>query len=133
MIKHTAIRAAVMDALSSNLGRDVVFFDGRPAVLNEEDFPAVAVYITDARYTGEVMDEDSWRAVLHIELFLPAQVPDSELDEWMETKIYPAFNDVPGLDSLITEIIPQGYSYQRDDELASWSSADLSYQLIYSM
>lgn len=33
----------------------------------------------------EELDTDTWQATLHIEVFLPAQVPDSELDEWMES------------------------------------------------
>ena len=133
MIKHTEIRSAVLDALTSSLGSDVIFFDGRPAVLNETDFPAVAVYLTDAKYTGQRLDEDSWRADLHIELFLAAQIPDSELDAWMETKIYPALSEIPALSELIETMVAQGYGYQRDDEMAMWSSADLSYQLTYSM
>ncbi|MDA6131508.1 phage tail terminator protein, partial [Escherichia coli] len=40
-------------------------------------FPAIAVYLTDAEYTGEELDADTWRATLHIEVFLPAQVPDA--------------------------------------------------------
>ncbi|HHD8778264.1 TPA: phage tail terminator protein, partial [Salmonella enterica] len=27
----------------------------------------------------------------------------------------------------------QGYNYQRDDEMAMWGSADLSYDITYSM
>ena len=38
-------------------------------------------------YTGEELDSDTWQAELHIEVFLPAQVPDSELDSWMESRI----------------------------------------------
>ncbi|WP_244585392.1 phage tail terminator protein, partial [Escherichia coli] len=35
---------------------------------------------------------------LHIEVFLPAQVPDSELDQWMESRIYRyEFTDTLGL------------------------------------
>ena len=82
-MKHTEIRQAVIDGLESVIGNSAIFFDGRPAVIEEEDFPAVAVYLTDAEYTGEELDADTWQATLHIEVFLPAQVPDSELDEWI--------------------------------------------------
>ena len=34
-------------------------FDGRPVVFDEEDFPAIAVYLTDAEYTGEELDADT--------------------------------------------------------------------------
>ncbi len=85
-MKHTDIRAAVLDALEQH-EHGATLFDGRPVVFDEEDFPAIAVYLTDAEYTGEELDADTWRATLHIEVFLPAQVPDSELDQWMESRI----------------------------------------------
>ena len=84
-MKHTELRAAVLDALEKH-DTGATFFDGRPAVFDEADFPAVAVYLTGAEYTGEELDSDTWQAELHIEVFLPAQVPDSELDAWMECK-----------------------------------------------
>ncbi|HDS1149641.1 TPA: phage tail protein [Pluralibacter gergoviae] len=132
-MKHTEIRSAVIDALESAVGDSAIYFDGRPAVIEEEDFPAIAVYLSDAEYTGEELDSDTWQATLHIEVFLPAQVPDSELDEWVETRIYPAISDIPALANLITVMVPQGYEYQRDDSLALWSSADLKYSINYEM
>ena len=132
-MKHTEIRSAVIDALEGTVGNSVIYFDGRPAVIEEEDFPAIAVYLSDAEYTGEEFDSDTWQATLHIEIFLPAQVPDSELDKWVETRIYPAISDIPALSNLITVMVPQGYEYQRDDSLALWSSADLKYSINYEM
>ncbi|AVR03764.1 phage tail protein [Pluralibacter gergoviae] len=132
-MKHTEIRSAVIDALEGAVGNSVIYFDGRPAVIEEEDFPAIAVYLSDAEYTGEELDSDTWQATLHIEIFLPAQVPDSELDKWVETRIYPAISDIPALSNLITVMVPQGYEYQRDDSLALWSSADLKYSINYEM
>ena len=132
-MKHIEIRSAVIDALESAVGVGVIYFDGRPAVIEEEDFPAIAVYLSDAEYTGEELDSDTWQATLHIEIFLPAQVPDSELDKWVETRIYPAISDIPALSNLITVMVPQGYEYQRDDSLALWSSADLKYSINYEM
>ncbi|XVV76561.1 hypothetical protein I5Z76_02909 [Escherichia coli] len=73
-MKHTDIRAAVLDALEQH-EHGATLFDGRPVVFDEEDFPAIAVYLTDAEYTGEELDADTWRATLHIEVFLPAQAP----------------------------------------------------------
>ncbi|HCC6788992.1 TPA: phage tail protein, partial [Escherichia coli] len=107
-MKHSDIRKVIIDALESAIGTDAIYFDGRPAVLEEEDFPAVAVYLTDAEYTGEELDADSWQAILHIEVFLEAQVPDSDLDDWMETRVYPVLAEVPGLESLITTMVQQG-------------------------
>ncbi|MBE8097330.1 hypothetical protein IPF04_12045, partial [Escherichia coli] len=65
-------------------------FDGRPAVFDEADFPAIAVYLTGAEYTGEALDSDTWLAELHFVVFLSAQVPDSELDSWMACRVCPA-------------------------------------------
>lgn len=70
-MKHTELRAAVLDALEKH-DTGATLFDGRPAVFDEEDFPAVAVYLTGAEYTGEELDSDTWQAELHIEVFLPA-------------------------------------------------------------
>lgn len=132
-MKHSDIRRAIINALGIQIGEEALYFDGRPAVLEEGDFPAIAIYLTDAEYTGEELDTDTWQATLHIEIFLPAQVPDSELDNWMESRIYPVMSDVPGLAGLITNIVQQGYDYQRDDDLGLWSSADLKYSITYEM
>jgi len=132
-MKHTLIRQKIIDVLEEAIGTDVMFFDGRPAVIEEEGFPAVAVYLTDAEYTGEELDADMWAATLHMEVFLSSQVPDSELDEWMESHIYPALSDVPGLGSLIPLMVPQGFDYQRDDAMGLWSSADMKYSITYEM
>ena len=51
-MKHTELRAAVLDALEKH-DTGATLFDGRPAVFDEEDFPAIAVYLTGAEYTGE--------------------------------------------------------------------------------
>ncbi|EOV5960356.1 phage minor tail U family protein [Escherichia coli] len=131
-MKHTDIRAAVLDALEQH-EHGAALFDGRPVVFDEEDFPAIAVYLTDAEYTGEELDADTWRATLHIEVFLPAQVPDSELDLWMESRIYPAITAIPALAGMITTMVTQGYEYRRDDDMALWSSADLTYSITYEM
>lgn len=132
MKKHTEIRKVVLDRLKETIS-DATFFDGRPVFLDEQDLPAVAVYLTDAQTTADYTDEDSWQAVLHIEVFLKASSPDTELDEWMETHIYPQLLEVPGLSYLVETMTPQGYDYQRDDEMATWGSADLTYSLTYQM
>ena len=108
-MKHTDIRAAVLDALEQH-EHGATLFDGRPVVFDEEDFPAIAVYLTDAEYTG-----------------------DSELDQWMESRIYPAMTEIPALAGLITTMVTQGYEYRRDDDMALWSSADLTYSITYEM
>ncbi|HCP1009422.1 TPA: phage tail protein, partial [Escherichia coli] len=79
------------------------------------------------------LDSDTWQAELHIEVFLPAQVPDSELDSWMESRIYPVMSDVPALSDLITSMVASGYDYRRDDDAGLWSSADLTYVITYEM
>ena len=133
MIKHTAIRNAVLERCRSTITDDVTYFDGRPAFIDENDLPAVAVFLDDARYTGSELDTDSWRAMLHIVVYLKATQPDAALDQWVEEKIYPVLNDIPELAPLVEAMNPVGYDYQRDDEVATWGAADLSYQLTYTM
>lgn len=132
-MKNSDIRLAVIDALEGQIGADAIYFDGRPAVFEESDFPAIAVYLTDAAPTGEELDSELWQAVLHIEVFLSAQVTDSDLDEWIETRVFPALESVPALLALVNLMTTQGYDYQRDEDLALWSSADLKYSITYEM
>lgn len=132
-MKHPQIRAAVLNALKDNITDSVTWFDGRPAFLDVQDLPAVAVYLTDAQFTGAMVDEDQWSATLHIEVFLKADLPDAALDEWMESRIYPVLSDIPGLSGLIELMAPLGYDYQRDDEMATWGSADMQYSITYIM
>lgn len=132
MRKHSAICRAVIDALTDHIG-DIVVHDGRLVFLEEDELPVVAVYLTDAAPTSGVIDEDQWQAVLHIEVFLKAVNPDSSLDEWMEDRIYPAMQSIPALAGLIETMSAAGYDYQRDDEMSLWGSADLTYNLTYSM
>lgn len=132
-MKHPQIRAAVLNALKNNITDFVTWFDGRPAFLDVQDLPAVAVYLTDAQFTGAMVDEDQWSATLHIEVFLKADLPDAALDEWMESRIYPVLSDIPGLSDLIELMAPLGYDYQRDDEMATWGSADMQYSITYIM
>ncbi|CAI0792976.1 phage minor tail U family protein [Serratia liquefaciens] len=133
MIKHAEIRNAVLDRCRATITGNVTYFDGRPAFVEENDLPAVAVYLDDARYTGASLDEDSWRAILHVVVYLKASQPDAALDQWVEEKIYPVLNDTPDMASLAETMVPVGYDYQRDDEMATWGAADLSYQLTYTM
>lgn len=132
-MKHPQIRTAILTALKAGITEPVTWFDGRPAVLDPEDLPALAVYLTDAQSTEDSVDEDMWHAILHIEVFLKATETDSALDEWMESRIYPNLNSIPGLDGLIETMSAQGYDYQRDDEMATWGSADMKYSLSYTM
>lgn len=133
-MKNPQIRAAVLSALKANIPDTKKWFDGLPWFIDpKEELPAVAVYITDAQYTGEELDEDLWRATLHIEVYLKAENTDSELDAWMEGRIYPALDDVPGLNELIQRMVPLGYDYKRDDEQGEWGSADLTYTIDYVM
>ncbi|EDK9746149.1 phage tail protein, partial [Salmonella enterica subsp. enterica serovar Java] len=55
------------------------------------------------------------------------------LDEQMENRVYPALGSVAGLGDIIRTMSAQGYNYQRDDEMAMWGAADLSYDITYSM
>ena len=133
MNRHSAIRAAILAKLKAEITDTVTWFVGRPVFLEEQDLPAVAVYLSDAEYTGDSLDEDSWQAVVHIEVFLKASSPDSALDSWMEEKVYPAMAFIPGLTELVETFTPQGYDYQRDDEMATWGSVDFTYLITYSI
>lgn len=132
-MKNSDIRKAVLTALQRNISDPVTWFDGRPGFLDEQDLPAVAVYLSDARASDESVDEDMWTAVLHVEVFLKATATDSALDSWMEDRIYPAMADVPELADLLELMAAQGYDYQRDEEAMTWGSADLSYSISYIM
>ena len=57
MRTHSAIRRAVINALSDHVG-DIVVHDGRPVFLEEDELPVVAVYLTDAAPTSGVLDDD---------------------------------------------------------------------------
>lgn len=118
MNRHTQIRQAVLARLREQCGDSATFFDGLPAFIDAQELPAVAVWLSDAQYTGKMTDEDDWQAVLHIAVFIRAQAPDSELDMWMESTIFPALNDIPALSGLIDTLIPLGFNYQRDNEMA---------------
>lgn len=132
-MKHPLIRKAVLDALKAGNAQAVTWFDGRPSVLDAQDLPAVAVYLTDAESSDESVDEDMWRATLHIEVFLKGDDTDSALDEWMENNIYPVMASIPTLSGVLETMSARGYDYQRDDELATWGSADLQYSISYVM
>nr|WP_313088091.1 phage tail terminator protein [Atlantibacter hermannii] len=132
-MKHPLIRKAVLDALKAGNAQAVTWFDGRPSVLDAQDLPAVAVYLTDAESSDESIDEDMWRATLHIEVFLKGDDTDSALDEWMENNIYPVMASIPTLSGVLETMSARGYDYQRDDELATWGSADLQYSVSYVM
>ncbi|MFJ5503819.1 phage tail terminator protein [Pectobacterium carotovorum] len=134
MIKHSAIRKSVLDALKASVSAgSVTFFDGRPGFLDVQDLPAIAVYLSDAESTDDYLDAGLWRATLHVEVFLKAASPDSELDNWVEREILPVMENIPDLNELIETTIPQGYEYQRDDEAVTWGSADIKYSLTYYM
>ncbi|EEW0271079.1 phage tail protein [Escherichia coli] len=132
-MKHREIRAAILSALKENISERVTWFDGRPVFIDEQELPAVAVYLTDASATEEFVDEGTWEAVLHIEVFLRAKETDSVLDMWMEEKILPALEAVPGLSELLLKMNLQGYDYRRDDEYMMWGSADLQWNITYQM
>ncbi|HGF4559744.1 TPA: phage tail terminator protein [Escherichia coli] len=132
-MKHREIRAAILSALKGNIADRVTWFDGRPVFIDEQELPAVAVYLTDASATEEFVDEGTWEAVLHIEVFLRAKETDSVLDMWMEEKILPALEAVPGLSALLLKMNIQGYDYRRDDEYMMWGSADLQWNITYQM
>lgn len=130
---HTQIRHCILDKLKQTVGESVVFFDGLPALIEEGDIPAIAVYLTDAQYQGEMLDQNDWQAVLHMAVFLPAQATDEELDTWVENRILPVLSDEAALSQVIDTMVAHGYEYQRDSDATLWSMAELTYRITYSM
>lgn len=132
MNKHTQIRQAILANSGFLTGITTTLFDGLPAFIEPEDLPALAVWLSDAQYAGVMTDENDWQAVLHVAVFLKALAPDAELDAWMEEKIFPALEDVSGLENLIDTMTPLGYDYQRDSEMATWGMAEITYRITYT-
>ncbi|EGI6281033.1 phage tail protein, partial [Salmonella enterica subsp. enterica serovar Telhashomer] len=56
MTRHSAVRQAIIAALKKTDDGSTTFFDGRPVVVEEDELPAVAVYLSDAQYTGTEVD-----------------------------------------------------------------------------
>lgn len=135
MSKHSSIRNVVLSALRSNITDvDVLFSDGRPVFIDAESLPCISVYITDAESVDDgYLDEETWQAILHVEVFLKSSEPDTSLDGWIEQRIKPVTNNIPALLALVESISTQGYDYQRDDEAITWGSADLKHLLTYQM
>ncbi|HEL8021148.1 TPA: phage tail protein [Escherichia coli] len=131
MNRHTQIRQAVLARLRDECGEKAALFDGLPAFIDVQALPAVAVWLSDAQYTGKMVDEDAWQGVIHIAVFIRAQAPDSELDTWMDEIIYPALTHIPALSGLIDTMVPQGFTYQRDSEMATWAMAELTYRITW--
>ncbi|WP_185157442.1 phage tail terminator protein [Escherichia coli] len=103
-------------------------FDGLPAFIDAQELPAV-VWLSDARHR-KMTDEDDW--LFCILLSSSGHRQDSELDMWMESTIFPALNDIPALSGLIDTLIPLGFNYQRDNEMATWAMAEITYQITYT-
>ncbi|EAS0814923.1 phage tail protein [Salmonella enterica] len=132
MNRHSQIRQAVLASLKGACGETTELFDGLPAFIDVQELPAVAVWLSDAQYTGKMTDEADWQSVLHVAVFIRAQAPDSELDEWMENTIFPAMNDIPVLANLLDTFTPAGFQYQRDEEMATWAMAEVTFRITYT-
>lgn len=130
-MKNPAIRAAVITHLKENISDVLTWFDGRPGNIDVSELPAIAVYVTDTRKTADYLDEASWSAVLHVEIFLKAKATDTELDKFIETEVIPFMDSIPALDELLESRDVIGYDYQRDDEMMYWGSADYQVSISY--
>lgn len=132
-MSHLQIRKAVLDAIHDAVSDpdEITWFDGRPSVISEDELPGLAVYITDAQYTGDNVDGNSWEAILHVEVLLGASATDTELDEWMEREIFPGLESIPALSEFLESMTQQGYDYSRDIDANMWSSADMKYSIKY--
>lgn len=137
MKKHIEIRQAALAAIKASLtesgATDVVIFDGRPGFIDAKDLPAVAVYITDAEVTEDIGSfcENAWGATLHVEVFLKAVSPDTDLDIRTD-QLYRAVSESEALSKLLITFTPQGYDYQRDEEMMTWGSSDFRTAITYT-
>ncbi|HDN2510172.1 TPA: phage tail protein [Providencia rettgeri] len=132
MIPHTKIRELVIEGLKKSIPK-LSTYDGRPVNFDENELPVVAVYLTEPRPDPEYLDSNQWTAILHIELFLKAAKTDSDLDKWVDEKLYPAIKSMTNLGDVLTDMTPKGFDYNRDDEMALWASVDITYQIKYEM
>ncbi|WP_368913654.1 phage tail terminator protein [Providencia sp. 1701011] len=132
MIKHTKIRELVIEGLKASIPK-LSTYDGRPVNFDENELPVVAVYLTEPHPDPKYLDSNQWTAILHIELFLKAAKTDSDLDKWVEEKLYPAIKNITNLGDVLTDMTPKGFDYDRDDEMALWASVDITYQIEYDM
>ena len=137
MKKHIEIRQAALAAIKAALAESgdtgVVIFDGRPGFIDAKDLPAVAVYITDAEVAEEYGSfcEHVWGATLHTEVFLKAVSPDTDLDIRTD-QLYRAVSESEALSELLITFTPQGYDYQRDEEMMTWGSSDFCTAITYT-
>lgn len=132
MISHTKIRELVIEGLKKSIPK-LSTYDGRPVNFDENELPIVAVYLTEPRPDPEYLDSNQWTAILHIELFLKAAKTDSDLDKWVDEKLYPAIKSMTNLGDVLTDMTPKGFDYDRDDEMALWASVDITYRIEYEM
>ncbi|OAT47006.1 phage tail terminator protein [Providencia heimbachae] len=132
MIKHTKIRTLIIDGIKAHIP-NINLYDGRPVNFDESELPVIAVYLTEPHPDSNYLDSNQWMAILHVELFLKAAKTDSDLDKWVEEKLYPAIESISNLGDVLTDMTPKGFDYDRDDEMALWASVDLTYQIEYEM
>ncbi|HAU4371003.1 TPA: phage terminase large subunit family protein [Citrobacter amalonaticus] len=58
---------------------------------------------------------------------------DGDAENFMKSHVEPTMADIPALEGIVTLMNVLGYDYQRDEDLALWSSADLKYSITYEM
>ncbi len=128
-MKHTELRAAVLDALEKrDTGRR--FLMVAPLFLMRRIFRQLP-FISPALNTRA----KSWTAIpgrrsciLKFSCLLRCRI-----QSWMRgwsPGFYPVMSDIPALAGLITTMVTQGYEYRRDDDMALWSSADQLFHYI---
>ncbi|GAB4592110.1 phage minor tail protein [Edwardsiella tarda] len=130
----TKIRSIVVDALipAVNNKKGVVVFDGLPAYIDENtELPAIAVHISDIKPSGEYLDEDLWRATLHITVLEQMGTPDSELDDWVSNIVIPVIDECGALARRCCSIDYSGMEYPRNDASAPCSVVDVLYDITY--
>lgn len=131
-MKHREIRAAVLSALKDNISERVSWFDGRPVFIDEQELPAVAVYLTDASAADEFVDEGPGRR--HCILKFSQGKRTGLGTGYVDGRENPSCAGGGSRPQCVTaEDESSGYDYRRDDEFMMWGSADLLWKITYEM
>jgi len=131
-MKTITIRSAVESLLSAGLG-GYQFFKTRPNNLvhdpenGQTDLPACAIYFESGATDDDYLDETTWSASIHVELF---QAQDTGVDDLLEADaqtVIDALNQTD-LNGLVEYIRSPKFTYNRDPE-TDVTALDLTFTL----
>ena len=130
-MKHTELRAAVLDALEKH-DTGATFLMVAPLFLMRRIFRQLP-FISPALNTRA----KSWTAIPGRRSCISkfSCLLRCRIQSWMRGWSPGFIRDerYPGTVRLITSMVASGYDYRRDDDAGLWSSADLTYVITYEM